>query len=139
MPEANRKPVFHRYDALNWDFIKLLAEIAFYADEKYGSAEQYVDSRLDKDKAPINHIVEHIRQYVTGEPHDKFVDPIYHLAAIAYNAMMEAAYHRKFGHTVSRLDLKVSPELIKVPAKWDGRTVFAPGTVIEVTDDFFKP
>lgn len=104
--EARREPVAYRYNGLNQDFIKMLAEIADYAREKYGSAEQYANSRLAGDKSPINHIYEHLRQYQTGEPHDHFKDPIYHLAVIAYNAMMEALYHRRFGHKISPLNLR---------------------------------
>lgn len=106
MLEAKRVPVTYQYHKLNWDFIKLMAEIAHYASEKYGSAEQYADSRLVGEKSPMNHIAEHIRQYMTGEDHDHFKDQIYHLAAIAYNAMMEALYLRRFGQDVSRLNLK---------------------------------
>ena len=104
--EVKRVTVTFRYDGLNHDFIKLLAEIAHYATSKYGSAEQYVNGRLEGEKSPVNHIYEHLRQYQTGEQHDHFKDPVYHLAAIAYNAMMEALYHRRFGHTVSPLDLR---------------------------------
>jgi hypothetical protein len=106
MSEAKRAPVDYRYNGLNWDFIKMMAQIASYADEKYGSAEQYADSRLTGDKSPINHIPEHLRQYLTGESHDHFDDPIYHLVAIAYNAMIAALYHRRYGPELSRLDLR---------------------------------
>jgi len=105
MSEVKRVPVTFRYDGLNHDFIKMLAEIAHYAASKYGSAEQYANGRLEGEKSPVNHIYEHLRQYQTGEHHDHFKDPIYHLAAIAYNAMMEALYHRRFGHKVSPLHL----------------------------------
>jgi len=101
-----RVPVAFRFDGLNWDFIKMLAEIAFCAGEKYGSAEQYATSRLDGEKSPANHIAEHLRMYLTGEPHDHFKDRIYHLAAIAYNAMMEAFYLRRFGRRISVLNLR---------------------------------
>jgi hypothetical protein len=103
MPEVKRQPVDFRYDALNWDFIKLLAQIAHYAAGKYGAAEQYTGARLTEDKSPINHIYEHLRQYQTGENHDHFGDPAFHLAAIAYNAMMEFYYHDRFGHVKSPL------------------------------------
>jgi len=109
--EANRVPVTFRYDGLNWDFIKMLAEIAHYAGNKYGKGNpdelsNYREPQLINEKSPINHIYEHLRQYQTGEHHDHFKDPIYHLAAIAYNAMMEAYYHRRFGHRVSPLNLR---------------------------------
>jgi len=108
--KPNRNPVMFRFDGLNWDFIKLLAEIAHYADNKYGSCEQYSTGTLDKEKSPVNHIAEHLRQYVTGAPHDHFGDRIYHLAAIAYNAMMEALYLRRFGRLPSTLNLQYAKQ-----------------------------
>lgn len=106
-PKVKRQPVDYRYDALNHDFIKLLAEIANYAASKYGSAEQYTQARLEGEKSPINHIYEHLRLYQAGTPHDHFTDPIYHLAAIAYNSMMEALYLRKFGPVKSVVNLEL--------------------------------
>jgi hypothetical protein len=101
--KVKRAPVTFRWDALNWDFLKMLADIAHYAAGKYGSAEQYAAARLEGEKSPINHIYEHLRQYQAGEPHDHFGDPRYHLAAIAYNASMEFFAHTKWGHKVSVL------------------------------------
>jgi hypothetical protein len=101
---ATRKPVAYRYDALNPDFLRLLADIAGYADQKYGAAEQYTSSRLVKEASPVNHIYEHLRQYQVGEPYDHFDgDPAYHLAAVAYNAMMEFWYLRTHGHLLNPL------------------------------------
>lgn len=104
---AIRHKVGYRYNALNVDFLKMMAEIASYAAEKYGSPEQYTTSRLTEDQSPINHTYEHLRQYQTGEPYEHFDnDPRYHLAAIAYNVMMEYWYHTKWGHLLNPL---VSP------------------------------
>ena len=100
-PEAKPKriPVDYRYDAVLPDFLKMLARIGAYADEKYGSWSQYMKARLVGEKSPLNHIREHLRQYEMGEPYDHFDgDPRWHLAAVAYNAMMEWWYHTKFGH-----------------------------------------
>lgn len=94
---AKRQPVDFQYHRLNWDFIKLMAQIANYADSKYGSVEQYTDSRLLGEKSPMNHIPEHVRQYLAHEPHDHFRDHAYHLAAIAYNAMIEFYYLKHGG------------------------------------------
>jgi hypothetical protein len=81
---AIRHKVGYRYDALNVDFLKRMAEIAAYAGEKYGVPEQYTTSRLVEDRSPINHIYEHLRQYQLGETYDHFDgDPRYHLAAVA--------------------------------------------------------
>lgn len=95
-----RHPVNYRYDALNPEFEKMLAMIASYADEKYGDCHLYarLEERLRGEKSPINHMREHMRQYVMQEPYDKFDGDLgWHLAAIAYNAMMELFYLRKFG------------------------------------------
>lgn len=106
-----RDPVTYRYDGLNWDFIKMMAEIAHYAGEKYGRGNpdglsNYMDARLKGEKSPLNHIIEHYRSYHDNEPYDHFnQDPIWHLVGIAYNAMMEAFYLRKFGREVPRLNL----------------------------------
>ena len=95
---AKRQPVDFQYHRLNWDFIKLMAQIANYADGKYGSAGHYTNSRLVGEKSPVNHIIEHVRQYLTHEPHDHFGrDHSFHLAAIAYNAMMEFYYYKHGG------------------------------------------
>lgn len=93
--KPKRIPVDYLYTGLNWDFIKLLAKVAHYASEKYGSATQYGDGPLEGEKDPINHIYEHLRQFLSGEPHDRFGDRAYHLAAIAYNAMMAFLYLRR--------------------------------------------
>jgi hypothetical protein len=89
----------YRYDALNPTFLKWMAKIGAYAAEKYGSWEQYRDGRLEGEKSPVNHIHEHLRAYVMGEPHDHFDGDVrWHLVAVAYNAMMEFFYCTKWGH-----------------------------------------
>ncbi len=92
-PQAKRVPVDYLYAKLNWDFIKMMAQIAQYAEGKYGAAEQYTESRLVGEKAPMNHVFEHARQYLVGEPHDRFGTVGFQLASIAYNAMMEYFYY----------------------------------------------
>ena len=98
-PEApKRDPVDFRYDAINPTFLKWMAKIGAYADQKYGAWEQYTKARLTGEKAPVNHIYEHLRQYVAGEPYDHFDhDARWHLVAVAYNAMMAFYYHSKWG------------------------------------------
>lgn len=96
-PQAKRLPVDYRYDALNWDFIHMMAEVAHLGGQKYGAPEQYISARLIGEKSPMNHILNHYREYMKGEPHDHFQDLEHHLAVIAYNAMMEFYYHRQFG------------------------------------------
>jgi len=97
---AKRQPVDHQTHRLNWQFIILMGKIAHYAAEKYGSVEQYTDSRLEGEKSPINHIIGHIADYCARKPHDKFGDLKMQLAAIAYNAMMEFWYLEHGGPTV---------------------------------------
>ena len=97
---VNRVKVNFDYEGLNWDFIKLLAEIASYARGKYGSIDQYADVYPKGEQSPLNHIAEHMRQYMARELHDKFGDLKHQLAAIAYNAMMEFYYLEHGGPTV---------------------------------------
>lgn len=93
---AARVPVDYRFDALNWDFIKGMAMIAAFADEKYievGGALQYATAEpLTGDKSPMNHVDEHKRQYVCGELHKHFKTRKAQLWAMAYNLMMEAHF-----------------------------------------------
>lgn len=97
---AKRQPVDHQSHRLNWKFIRLMGKIAHYASEKYGSVEQYTDSRLEGEKSPMNHIVGHIEEYSSRKPHDKFGNLEMQLAAIAYNAMMEYWYLTHGGPTI---------------------------------------
>lgn len=96
-PKVKRVPVTYLWSKLNWDFLKLLAEIAHYAEGKYGSAEQYTAARLEGEKSPINHAFEHLRAYSAGEKHDKFGTHEHQLAAVAYNVMMEFFYQKRWG------------------------------------------
>ena len=106
--KLTRMPVDFRYDALNPEFEKMLAMIASYADGKYGDCHLYakLPDRLRGEKSPVNHMREHLRQYMAGELYDHFDgDRAWHLAAIAYNAMMELFFLRKFGfelHTLTQ-------------------------------------
>lgn len=88
-PKVKREPVNYLWTALNWDFLRLLAEIAQYAAGKYGSAEQYKNARLEGEKSPLNHAFEHLTQYMAGVKHDRFGTLDHQLAAAAYNIMME--------------------------------------------------
>lgn len=95
MHRAQRRPVIYRYDLLDANFLKLIAEIAGHGSEVYDTevgVPNYTYSRLEGEKSPINHIYEHLRQYITGEGHDHFLSRSHHLAAIAYGASMEYFY-----------------------------------------------
>lgn len=95
-----RVPVKYRYDALHPEFLKMLAEIGAYADEKYGSCTRYLESRLIGDADPINHIYEHLREVRMRIPYDHFDGDVRrHYAAIAYNALMAWVAETKWGPT----------------------------------------
>jgi hypothetical protein len=112
--QVKRHEVDFRFDALNWNFLKIMAQLAHFASIKYGKPEQYIGARLIEGRSPMNHIAEHMRQYMAGEAHDHFGDPAFHLAAIAYNAMMEFFYLRTFGPLVA----------------YFGKATTAPGTCV---------
>jgi hypothetical protein len=98
MMTPKRVPVMYRYDAINPDFLHMMAEIGHYASEKYGSWDQYLAARLEGEKSPINHAYDHLRQYRRGDRYDHFDgDPRRHLVAVAYNVMMAFAYHEMWG------------------------------------------
>jgi hypothetical protein len=111
---VKRAPVDFRYDAINWDFVKMMARLAAYADGKYGTWDNYFEPRLTGEKSPINHIYEHLRQYTTGELHDHFTDRAYHMAAIAYNAMMEVYYLQRYGFKPSPFNPTEQPKVNKI-------------------------
>ena len=99
MAKVTRVPVDYIYTAIHPHFLKALAKIAAYANEKYGSWDQYLPERLVGEKDPLNHVYEHLRQYQCGEAYDHFDGDLkWHLAAAAYNLMMCWHYHGKFGH-----------------------------------------
>lgn len=89
--EAKRDPVNYRYDILYWNFIHAMAEIGHFGAEKYGDFN-YRQPGLVREKSPINHIANHLRHYLEGHMYDHNEigsSKKYHLAAIAFNAMME--------------------------------------------------
>jgi hypothetical protein len=95
MDEAKRNPSSLRYDILYPEFEKMLAAIAHYGVENYGEGN-WMKSRLIGDKGPINHIKKHVVKYQLREPFDHpeigTAERKGHLAAIAFNAMMEFWY-----------------------------------------------
>lgn len=96
-----RVPVKYRYDALHPDFLKCMAEIGAYADQKYGSWAAYLRERMTGDADPINHIYEHLREFRMREKYDHFDGDVRrHLIAIAYNAMMAWVAETRWGPNV---------------------------------------
>lgn len=93
MSEVKREPVEYRHDAINPLFLQFMALIGGYAGKKYGDPSQYRGARLKGEKGPVNHMRNHLGEFQRSEAHDHFGnDPRWHLAAIAYNAMIEFTY-----------------------------------------------
>lgn len=83
-----------RYDILDPDFEEMMARIAHFGAVKYGEYN-WQKSRLSGDQGPVNHIRKHLASYIREEPYDHpelGTKRWIHLAAIAFNAMMEAWY-----------------------------------------------
>lgn len=94
---AIRNPVNYRYDILDPLFLELMSQIADYGAKKYG-ALNWQNSRLEGEKGAINHIYDHLKMYRNNENYDhKEIgeSKSIHLAAIAFNAMMEFYWSRK--------------------------------------------
>jgi dATP/dGTP diphosphohydrolase len=89
--EAKRNPQNLRYDILDPLFLEHLARIADYGAKKYGDLNWH-QSHLEGDKSAINHIYKHLKSFRLEEPYDHQElgsGKEWHLAAIAFNAMME--------------------------------------------------
>jgi Domain of unknown function (DUF5664) len=94
LEQALRNPCDFRYDILDTLFLEFMAKIASYGAIKYGEFN-YQKSRLSRGNSPINHIYGHLKEYRDGNPYDHLevgIDSKIHLAAIAFNAMMEFYY-----------------------------------------------
>jgi hypothetical protein len=92
--EAKRDSCEIRYDILDPDFEELMGKIADYGAKKYGDLNWH-KSRLTGDKSPMNHIRKHLAAYLRNQPYDHTEIGTHrkiHLAAIAFNAMMEFWY-----------------------------------------------
>ena len=92
--EAKRNSVKYRYDVIAATFLQAMASIGRHGADKYGDYNWHA-SRLTGDKLPVNHIYKHLISYQMGETYDHAdvgIERKYHLAAIAFNAMMEWWY-----------------------------------------------
>lgn len=97
---AQRDPIRERYDILDPNFLHFMALIADYGAKKYGESN-WKKSRMTGSKSPINHIYKHLGAYQKMVEYDHSeigVEPYIHLAAIAFNAMME------FYHAIRELE-----------------------------------
>ncbi len=95
-PTAKRDPIRFRFDILDPEFLQALAAIADYGAKKYGE-RNWKKSRMIDDRSPVNHIARHLLLYEQNVPYDhkEVLDSHerkLHLAAIAFNAMMEFWY-----------------------------------------------
>jgi hypothetical protein len=91
---AKRDPVSYRFDILDPSFLRVMAKIADYGAKKYGDLNWH-KSRLTGQASPVNHIMKHLTSYAGHEPYDHPEIGNHrkmHLAAIAFNAMMEFWY-----------------------------------------------
>jgi hypothetical protein len=108
--EVKRVPVDFDFSSLSPDFLRGLAKIAVFAAEKYGSALQYTNARLEGEKSPANHAISHILHYLNGDPYDRWDGDVrWHLVAAAYNCGMEYWYCAKWGHVRHLLTVDEAP------------------------------
>jgi hypothetical protein len=91
-----------QFDCLIPEFLQAMNDIGRYGFEKYKDAS-FQHRRLLGDtsrgdmartlpQAIADHAQIHFDLYLDGEPHDKFNTLIHQLAAVAFNAMMEAYF-----------------------------------------------
>ena len=91
---ATRFPVDFRFDILDPEFILTLSKIGNHGAKKYGDFN-YQKSRLTGINGAVNHMYHHLHKYQTNKLYDHEdvgTERKYHLAAIAFNAMMEFWY-----------------------------------------------
>jgi hypothetical protein len=103
--EAKRDPVGYRFDILIPSFIEAMAKIADYGAKKYGDLN-WQKSRLSGANGPPNHMLMHLNQYMCEEDYDHTeigVGRKYHLAAVAFNAMMEWWYEENANSKESKM------------------------------------
>jgi hypothetical protein len=117
VPAARRDPVAYRYDVLYWNFIHVMAQIGHFGAEKYGEFN-YRQLGLKGNTSPVNHIANHLRKFIENEPYDHQevgVGRKYHLAAIAFNAMMQFWHEDHSEKTIEEMAERVIAEIKKNP------------------------
>lgn len=101
--QAPRTPLDVRYDLLEASFMRAMAKVGQYGAEKFGDAN-YKKSRMRGKDGPPNHILNHLGSYMLHEPYNHSEighERKYHLAAIAFNAMMEFWYEENMNEDTS--------------------------------------
>ena len=97
--EAKRNSTSFRFDIIDPNYIRMMAQIGDYGAKLYGDFN-WQKSRLSGNKSPINHILKHTTAYIIGEPYDHPELGLHrkiHLAAVGFNAMMEFWYEENMG------------------------------------------
>lgn len=104
---GNREPIGLRYDFIDPAFIKAMAEVSQFGCAKYDppgakfGGLNWQLKELTGDKAPMNHAMKHMVEYMAGRPDDEphylseFNGHEQHLIHAAYNLMFEAYYQRQ--------------------------------------------
>lgn len=94
MDELAAKPT-KQFEFLDEDFLKLMNDVGCLGHEKFGvDAFEATGDRVRRiprhqKRDILAHAREHIRLYDKGVRHDELSDSKYHLAATAFNTMME--------------------------------------------------
>ena len=92
--KATRTPLNVRFDLLEASFLQAMAQIGHYGAIKFGD-KNYQKSRMVGKNSPANHMMNHLCSYICKEKYNHpeiGTDRKYHLAAVAFNAMMEFWY-----------------------------------------------
>jgi hypothetical protein len=116
------------YKYLNPEFLKAMDEIGEYGFKKHGeNSFQAAVLRGDGitrviDRHSKHEIMKHCRlhtfQYEVGELHDHFNDELHQLAAVGFNAMMEAIFAHLI-HSKKETELScLTPEVCKLIARF---------------------
>ena len=100
MIEAKRSPVKARFDLLDPDFLREMAEVMGYGAEKYGPENWKLPQ--PGAKSGVNHAMCHIVEYVAGRPDDMTGNVETNLVKVAVNAMFEW-YHYRRTHEITGL------------------------------------
>lgn len=79
----------HAPQTLDVDFLKTMSEIGALGLKKHGDHHYQTVSERPLGRNMIEHINGHLKSYTESRPHDDLVEQRYHLAAAAFNCMME--------------------------------------------------
>lgn len=92
------------FEFLSYQFLLAMNDIGRLGYEKYGEESFHILSQKGIERTGLErvyskqiaeHAAQHFKEYLEGTPHDKFNTLIHQLAAVAFNAMMEAYFLSK--------------------------------------------